>query len=915
MTNTYHVDDAGVTRRCVAQPGTCKYGVHGSTVAEAQAGYEDFMRDSTVPESHHRESSVAKVHSFTSTSYFGDVPPREVQIQALNEVANALQEDDATQLVAACGTGKSYMGRQLLQNEMSKANANGISVILTSSIKLAADTAADLRPDEHGRYDRSMGEYGVDYEVIEVHSGVPQRANELESVRDIKGTIQSSRIQAQLAKAIEEGKKVVIVSTYDSCQKVQEAQADLQDERFAADIIMHDEAHNVLGQQRPTTVASDENVLTAYTGFQNDIPGAIQARKRLYATASPVLRETPGDADPPSTLEDAIAVAEKMAGGDQWARLTYYSDHEMVGKVSGFISQEAAIESGCLARPVYAVRESGMKGRLKDFTDPVVLPDGTLVERSEGGAQPLSPSTYGAIRATLDSLVADPIPGQNGSANALAYVGSIPQAEAFRTHFAEVARAEAGSMNVMSALAHVNSEDEVMRRQARMALLAANAEVKAAHSGSDGESIREKRAAFAMFKGHAVTDDRWHPQRRVLANVDIFSEGISIPEIDTVVIADDEKCTERAMTQAIGRSIRVVPGNHYKTTGHVVIPSVSDESGVRANEASLHLAAYGATRVERALVANKLRGEGVRPDTSTVFNVYGREKKEKLASDFARESVNDVLVLAAAAEAHSAHQYLLRNEPAYRDAAPNEKANMVKSRIFEKSEDPRTPKVDRPRLKAIVEHVRPLTAHEMREERRNARVVTSALSVGDVASLNPSLSEKLISAGVLSPEGEVASVSVQDRRKTLESHVGTIAYALATNPANMSDAHRRLRAALPSELLANKRLTSEAMKYVKTGEASDTVKDLHAAFISGLKNDEFASSVYDFAQEKNDKVLPFVNTKYWTAISQDLEAQEKDRAQRQIVEASAGDTSYKVLETAVRKNGELRSETLRQLFR
>ena len=914
---TFHVDNHGDVRPCTAQAGRCPYGgaeVHGTSPEETRGKYEHFMADVTVDVAH-RKTPAPPTQPFGADSFYGSVPPRTVQLDALNAVAQALEEDDATQLVAACGTGKSYMGRQLLRHEMDKPDSNGISVILTSSIKLAADTAADLRPE--GGYDQTMGVYGEDYEVIEVHSGVPQRADELQSVRDVKGTIQADRIRAQLEAAVREGKKVVIVSTYDSCSKVQEAQAMLEDERYSADIIMHDEAHNVLGQQRPTTVASDENELTAYTGFHNAIPGAIQARKRLYATASPVLREAPGDADEPETLEQAIEVAQQMKSGDQWARLTYYSDNAMVGKVSGFISQEEAIEAGCLARPEYSVRESRLKGAIKNFTDPVVGPDGTVMERADAQARnPLSVRTYGAVTATLDALVADPEEGKNPATNVLAYVGSIPQAQAFKENFAAVARAESQGMSALDAAKYAHSEDPALRRRARMALLAGAAEVKAAHSGSEGDVVRERRAAFQMFTGKGVEEKAWSPQRRVLANVDIFSEGVSIPEIDAVVIADDEKCSERAMTQAIGRSIRVLPGNDYKTTGHVIVPSVTDGDGVHATEASVHLAAYGATRVERALVAKKLRGEGVRPDETTTFTVHGADgsSQPKKARTFAQEAAAEILPLAAAAEAHAAHTYLMRSEPAYREMSPAEQANMVKSRIADKMHSPRTSKADRERLAQIQEHVKTKTAHELREERRNARAVTSALAVGDVSSLSPALTSKLIRGGVLVTQDSVAEVSTDAKRAHVEKHAAAVRYAILTNPPGMSDHHRTLQAALPADVRKNKKALGDSMKLLRGGTETDSTRQLGSAFQDLLKNDDFVTAAYELSQERDEKRLPLISTPMWKTVAADLKDQESEREARQHAEALQGEQTYRINPDAVRKTGELKSNTLRALL-
>lgn len=914
---TFHVDDHGDAKRCTAKPGNCPFGgeeAHGASLAEAHGKYEARMAGSTVAEGLRKTPSPPE-QPFGADSFYGTVPPRTVQLDALNAVAQALEDEDATQLVAACGTGKSYMGRQLLRHEMDKEGASGIAVILTSSIKLASDTAADLRPE--GGYDQTMGVYGEDYEVIEVHSGVPQRANELESVRDLKGAIQADRIRAQLEAAKEAGKRVVIVSTYDSCARVQEAQAMLEDERYAADIIMHDEAHNVLGQQRPTTVAGEENELTAYTGFHNKIPGAIQARKRLYATASPVLREAPGDAGEPETLEEAIAIAEKMKAGDQYSRLTYYSDNAMVGKVSGFISQEEAIEAGCLARPEYSVRESRLKGALKDFVDPVVAPDGTLMEREASpSAHPLSVRTYGAVAATLDALVAEPEEGKNPATNVLAYVGSIPQARAFKEHFAAVARAESQGMSPLEAAALKDSPDPALRRRARMALLAGAAEVKAAHSGSEGEVVRERRAAFEMFRGQGVEEKGWSAKRRVLANVDIFSEGVSIPEIDAVVLSDDEKTSERAMTQAIGRSIRVLPGNSYKTTGHVIVPSVADGEGVHATEASVHLAAYGASRVERALVAKKLRGEGVRPDEATTFKVYNADgsRSTKQARTFAQEAAAEVLPLAAAAEAHAAHTYLVRTEPAYRTMSPAEQASMIKSRVAAKASSPRTGKEDRARLALIEEHLRGKTAHEIREARRNSRVVTSALAVGDASSLSPTLTSKFIRAGVLVTGDSVAEVSVEAKRAHVEKHAAAVRYAILTQPGGMSDHHRQLQEAIPAEVRKLKTVQKDSMGLLRGKGETEATRKLGSAFSSLLQDDAFVEAAYELSQEKDPKRLPLIDQPAWRAVAEDLREQEAAREARQHAEALQGEQAYRVNPEAVRKTGELKSHTLRRLL-
>lgn len=901
----FHMSADGNARECFAHVQTCPL-VHGDSLQEVRSLYEASMSSQTFATA--KATPLQK--GFSAKTFYGATPPRTVQIEPLNAVSEALEEGDATQLVAACGTGKSYMGRQLLRREMEKEGANGVAVVLTSSIKLAHDTAEDLRPT--GGYDKTFGEFGKDYEVIEVHSDA-RPAEGRPSVRK-EGVVNVERIQEQISSALSEGKKVVIISTYDSCSKVQAAQA-LLGERAEADVIFHDEAHNILGQQTPTTIASDENELTAYTGFHNRIPGAIQARKRIYATATPVVRELPGDKDSPENLDEAIEVARRMQEGDQKARVTYYSDDIMVGGVSGFISQEAAVEAGCLAKPEYSIRTSNLTGRLRDFDEAVVTPEGKLVERSKAaGEAQLTPRTYGAVVATLEAMAADGDASTNPSDNVLAYVGAIPQAEAFRNSFRQVALHQAGGLSLEAASKAVNSPDENLRRAARMRLLAEYGEAKAAHSRTDSASTQERREAFTMFQGKAVREGAWHPHKRVLANVDIFSEGVSIPEIDTVIVADDEKCSERAMTQAIGRSLRKVPGNDYKTTGHVIVPSVMDESGVHVTEASVHLAAYGATRVERAVTASKLRGEGVIPDSSTKFRVHGEAGvSEKSARSFAQESVGDVVSLVTASEVESAHQYLQRVEGArYGSLSEGEKAELVKSRMREKAASTRSPS-ERERLQLTLSHLDSMSAHEMRELRRNGRVVTSALAIGDVSSLSPALSRALIQTGVLKTAQRVAEVPMSKKREFLQKHSRELSYAVLTPSKQGNALHDELRTYYADDFATERTVMRDSMNLLNGGSETPTTQKLSQAWARAMESDEFVATAYSWVA--GDNLAPIFESRIIPpSFREGLISLEEERRQAVVAEASAGAQEYTVDPDSVQKNGKLRTIAVRRLL-
>lgn len=918
---SYHVNAKGETGRCRAKV-SCPFGdlesEHYATQEEARAAYEA-KQGSGLASAGLRRGRGRITGGFTATSYYGNCQPRPVQLEALNGVAQALETEEATQLVAACGTGKTFMHRQLLRHVMEQEGAHGAGIMLTSSIKLAQDTAEAMRPG-----DGALGEYGKDFVVIEVHSGVPKSGKADATVIE-NGAISVDRIVHQWEKAQAEGKRVVLVSTYDSVDRVQEAQARMEAAKL--DLIIHDEAHNILGQQTPTVVAKDENTLTAYTGFHNSIPGALQAEHRLYSTATPIVREVAGDKEAVADLEEAVRIAGTMKGEkpDQYARVTVYSDDEkFVGRMSGFISQEAAVESACLAKPVYALRESALQGNLREFKDPAVLPDGTVVERSSlpADANPLTPQTYGALQATLESLVQDPQEGANGSNNVLAYVGAIPQTKAFRDSFQAAALAQSGGMGLVRAKALVDSEDPVLRRQARMRLLAAEAEVKAAHSLWEGRA--EKEEAFKMFHGHDAKEGPWSPRKKVLANVDIFSEGVSINEIDTVVISDDEKLSERAMTQAIGRASRVVPGNSYKSVGHVVVPEVVDSTGRSVNAASVDLAAYGATRVERAVTANRLKGEKLLADDSTTFRRYrGPEELSPVkARERAQAAVRDLTLVATANELTNTRTRLMAKDATFKDKSPEEQYEAVtedlKRRIEElEAKGPKSRRYgDLPVLRRVQQSFAAASPQEVKEWGRSGRVLASALATGDTSSINQDVARRLLDAGVLQYKAVTAKpvVPLERQREVLQANWDVVAPTLITTAGTVSESHKLAREALPETVINAKGIGGQAMMYVRGMKApSPQLQEVLSNSARYLADDNFVRNAYfTMAQEERPQALSMAVKK--EGLLSSIASAEAERIAAEQAGAASGELAYEVNPAMVRKNGELKNAAVKRLL-
>ena len=925
-----HIDDNGNIGTCRVTTGICPFAGRGhfDSREEAEAAYGALQSEGSVPSSLKR-SRDPKTVGFGIDSFYGEMPPRTIQIDALNETANALLEDGNTQLVAACGTGKSYMGRQLMRRMMEEEDANGVAIVLTSSRKLAIDTAADLRPG-NGGYDAALGVYEKDYsvEVIEIHSDSKDGIKE-------NGAVSPDKIAERWTQALDAGKKVVIVSTYQSSSKVQEVQK-LIGERATADLLMNDEAHNILGQK--DSLSSDEAAKNSgYRSFANEIPGSIQSKHRLYATATPPLADSPDDDESSAQGEtraeqiEALKGQVESMGANGRKRLTVYSDDELiVGRVSGAITQQEAISEGYLTKPDYQLRAAVVRGdsSVGGFVDHT----GSYIAGSESadGPRSMTPQTYAAVSSTLQAMASDPTSEdgklKNPTHNALVYAGSIDQARAFRDNFRAVAIEQSGGMSLEEAERNRDSADPELKRRARMKLLAENAEAVAAYSGENREVKAERERAFGMFRGKSFTAEDaqrgWSPDKRVLANVDIFSEGISLNEIDTVVIADSAKTSERAMTQAIGRSLRTVGGNDQKNTGHVIIPQVLDEKSRELNGGLVTAASYGATRVERAVSTRKLKGETVAADNATRvsrFDASGRRVDSELASSIAKTHVQSAEKLLASQVMERAHTSLLaktspekrREAERYSKLSASEKLQAQRTFIEEQSK-----KAKDPSWSVAHNALQDVANSDMPTLRQSGRVVTAALSAGDFSAVPSTVADRLSRAGVIRKRQGAAADGPTLSEKREFALKSSKAVAAAFMLKGGQDAHPDVAAVLATGVD-----TREAAKYHTTGGKSGSAAEFNK-LVSNYEslvnsNDSAMEKIFGSIEESADgsksTLANVIMQKQGTAIKDSVKALRKQSADRAAAAAISGSAEYELDPSMVMRNGVLKSSTQRLL--
>lgn len=939
----YHLTEDG-PKKCTAAPGNCPLGgEHVEGFKEANLAYEREMGGNAL-DSFKKPSKSAPLRGFSDESHYGEWSPRQVQLEALNGVMHALEEDDATQLVAACGTGKTYMGRQLMRHQMEQEGANGVAIVLTSSIRLATDTAAELRPNQAGAYDKSFGELHKDYEVIEIHSDSNAVTTE--------GAVDIDKIARQWNEALEAGKKVVIVSTYQSADKVKAVQERLG-ERAEADLLMNDEAHNILGQKnnsskrRSQPLEGEENEGEdeeasqnfGYVSFHNEIPGAIQAKKRLYATATPVIPE-PNSQKPTinseeTALEDLKRYAENDIKANDRLRMTVFSTDPIVGKIGGFITKADAVKEKCLADSSYQLRPATVHG----VNSPDELVDYRGIARGPASKKVnnfLSAQTYAATVSTLEAMIEDPGKESNGSHNALVYASGIAQAEAFKENFGDVAKHLSGNMELSTARANVNSDDPELRRKARMRLLAEEANVLVAHSESPKG---DKEAAFAMFKGKDVKQEEaengWSPKKNILSNVDIFSEGVSLNEIDTVVIANPSKTSERALTQAAGRAARKVGGNEYKSVGHVIIPQVLNDDGEELNGTFVNRAVYGASSLERSVTVKSLSGVAVPEDNSTVVKVYGTDgsSQEQKAFSLVHKHDSDVDSYLAAQTIDLVKRNLTsggkrdseqkRAEVAYyRSLTPEEKEQFIRTKIAEKAESVLAK--DSGAHWARANSVLQANKHKSLESYRQAAIVPAlALGKSDFTFVNKDIRERLVkSRAIVSKDSTVQVVTTSDKAEFLKARRKEVITAIV-HPYAVGSESKEVQQLVAA--VTDGQPDRNAFRYLNTGsvgsstklnyEAKAAVERYEANLDRLLSNPEFVEKTYNAlgSQDKNTakafSTVKDVLRRKNIDLDSEMQAVEKAATERKSQKVSEGEAGF-VCDSRSFTNGYLSAEAL-----
>lgn len=450
---------------------------------------------------------------------------KQHQRLAVHKTAEHFQEADRGKLIMACGTGKTFTALRIAEKE---TDSKGLILFLVPSIALLGQTlrewSADaLEPinaicicsDAEVSRKRTKNEDSDNFSVVDL--ALPASTNVKEILHQFEGIEQKAN-----------GCMTVVFSTYQSIERIAEAQKELLKKGFGAfDLIICDEAHRTTGV---TLSGEDESAFTKV--HDNDF---LKSKKRLYMTATPRLYSD----DTKSKAAQAEAVLCSM------------DDEALYGKEIYRIGFGEAVEKDLLTDYKVLILT------LSDKDVPPAVQKMIADKESEINTDDAS-KLIGCINALSKQILGDegiiketdPEPMRR----AVAFCQSIAVSKKITATFNTATEAYISSLP--------------QEQKASM--------VSMASQHIDGTMTAPERDELLGW----LKADSPDGECRVLTNVRCLSEGVDVPSLDAVMFLSARN-SQVDVVQSVGRVMRKAPGKKY---GYIIIPVVVPAT-VEANKA------------------------------------------------------------------------------------------------------------------------------------------------------------------------------------------------------------------------------------------------------------------------------------------------------------------------------------------
>lgn len=446
--------------------------------------------------------------------------PREDQADAVDALAAALGSADRTQMIAACGSGKT-LTQQWVADRIAAA---GIVVVAVPSIGLVGQTIRSWRVNAQPGTEFSFMAVCSDDLVMETKEetaarraggrrskvapmaeAVEDQIDPKQAMADMASAYGAGRVTTEVEDVVDcigslpHGGRLVLFSTHASLWRVEAA---LQDTGREAQLLIIDEAHRATGAESQRKVRK-----SGTPSFGSVATDTFPAGKRLFATATPRITQ-------PSAIEDADEDITVFSMQDD--------PNGAFGAVAYRLTFAEAIALGLLVDYdiVVQITKSDETAKMVAARKKIVEIEGEKVDAVEFAAH------LAVIRAAKE----------HGSTRMVTFHHSVLKAERF-------AKLHGPISALMDPGRPVHVED-----------------ISAKHSAPVREEKLERLAT--LDGGRAV--------RAVIANCHVLTEGIDVPSIDAVAFVDP-KGSVVDIAQAVGRAMRIWDG---KDRGVVLVPLV-----------------------------------------------------------------------------------------------------------------------------------------------------------------------------------------------------------------------------------------------------------------------------------------------------------------------------------------------------
>lgn len=468
---------------------------------------------------------------------------RDYQEEAVNEAVKYYANNNRGKLIMACGTGKTFTSLRITETLLDK---KGFVLFLVPSISLLSQSLQSWMESRESKMKAICVCSDADAAILNDNDDMSS------SLLDIPLPAYTDKraILQQFNHYKPDDELIVVFSTYQSVDKVQEAQ---QDYGRVFDLIICDEAHRTTGININTGKKEDNsNFVRVHDNSY------IPARKRLYMTATPKIYKS----------------SDKKDAEDKDFTVCAMNNPEFYGDTFYNLSFAKAVDDGWLCDYkvlILTIKESYLppESLKKAENGEYIFNDATKLM---GCVNALSKKVRGDEGVTFET---DPQPMRRAIAfNTQIRVrrnrveGAI-YSEEVATMFPQICKDRKKELGENYERAKANGEnmeglyspDEIVNVESRHI------------DGSMSSILREELLDW-------LKDDAKDPMEcRILSNVRCLSEGVDVPALDAVLYLSG-RSSKVDIIQSVGRIMRPYkqgePGE--KKYGYVIIPVVLDDN-------------------------------------------------------------------------------------------------------------------------------------------------------------------------------------------------------------------------------------------------------------------------------------------------------------------------------------------------